>query len=268
MKINIDNYEEIMFRLVEDDFDKVTRMDLLKQIETDELFKFEWQSWQKTSFVDPLENYATESQVLTDKILQIAEPKVLSRKRFFFYWAAAASLLALIGSIFIITAEFNSKPKQVVSEAKSKHQTRTGNVNSQMQNTAVYQAVTHRNQLTNNNTDNKILPVVVDSNTIVPNEIALVDNPKPIDSLIDKTNELAKVPQKKLRYTVSIETTLLDVYEEKSNAIAQNRKVKLRKVFTHTRLFLQRKENGEPDKIILMGDENNYLCINLNYSEK
>ena len=75
MKIDIDNYEEIMFRLVEDDFDESTRTDLLRQIESDALFKFEWESWQKTKFVDPLENYAIESGELTEKIILIAEPQ-------------------------------------------------------------------------------------------------------------------------------------------------------------------------------------------------
>ncbi len=102
MKINIDNYEEIMFRLVEDDFDKPTRIDLLRQIESDELFKFEWESWQKTRFVDPLENYANESRELTDKIILIAEPKVAGRKIYFYYWAAAASILVLVASMFFI----------------------------------------------------------------------------------------------------------------------------------------------------------------------
>jgi len=70
--INIDNYEEIMFRLVEEDFDAQTTNDLLGQIEKDELFKFEWESWQKTKFVDPLENYLAESSELTEKIILIA----------------------------------------------------------------------------------------------------------------------------------------------------------------------------------------------------
>jgi hypothetical protein len=265
MKINIDNYEEIMFRLVEDDFEKVARMDLLRQIEADELFKFEWESWQKTSLVDPLENYLTESRILTDKILNIAEPKVLGRKRFFFYWAAAASLLVLIGSMFLMTVEFNSKPKQLVSEATLKHQTRIGNVNSQMQNTITTWTVTHRKKLKNQNSDNKILPVFADSNTIVPAEIALVEIPKPIDSLIDKTQELAKVPEKKPRYTITIETTDIAFTDLNSKETTQKRKGKISKILTNTHLVMRRKPDGDPEKIILIGDENSYLCININY---
>ena len=33
MNIDIENYEEIMFRLLEDDFDQPTKIDLLRQIE-------------------------------------------------------------------------------------------------------------------------------------------------------------------------------------------------------------------------------------------
>jgi hypothetical protein len=112
--INIDNYEEIMFRLLEDDFDLPTRIDLLRQIESDELFKFEWESWQKTRFVDPLENYSSESIEMTEKIILIAGPRVSGRKKLFFYWAAAAAVVLFAG-MFLLTADFRSLPKPGVA---------------------------------------------------------------------------------------------------------------------------------------------------------
>jgi len=47
--------------------------------------------------------------------------------------------------------------------------------------------------------------------------------------------------------------------------MAQREKVKISKVFTNTKMLLRRKPNGEPDRIILVGDENSYVCININY---
>ncbi len=267
--INIDNYEEIMFRLVEDDFDESTRIDLLRQIEADALFKFEWESWQKTKFVDPLENYSIESRELTDKIILIAEPQTSGRKRVFYYWTAAASILILIASLFLLTADFNSKPKQDVKEVVLKSHTPIKTIAAPVQNNNVTIAITDRKQPLNQKTENKSIPVVIDSNKIVATENTLAEiPPKAIDSIQINSNELVKVTEEKPRYTITISTSPIDDNVLQNHDLAQHRKVKIGKVLTGTRLFLQRKENGEPDKIIIMGDENNYLCINLNYTEK
>jgi len=263
--INIDNYEEIMFRLLEDDFDESSRMDLLRQIESDALFKFEWESWQKTKFVDPLENYANESSGLTEKIILIAGPQTSGRRRFFYYWAAAASIILLIASLFLLTADFNSKPKQNIAEVVLKTQTPAKNAIAPIQNNAVSIAITDRKQLRNQRIENKSIPAVSDSNTIVPIENTLAEIPGPIDSVPPKTNELVKVPEKKPRYTITIETSDISGSNQQNYAMAPKEKVKISKVFTNTKMLLRRKPNGEPDRIILVGDENSYVCININY---
>jgi len=268
MNIDINNYEEIMFRLVEDDFDESTRIDLLRQIESDALFKFEWESWQKTKFADPLENYAIESSELTEKIIQIAEPQIAGRKRVAYYWAVAASIILLIGTLFLLTADFLSRPKQEATLPVTKSETPTKDAISPVQNTTVSNAITDSKQAQKQKRNFKFRPLVADSNKNVPPENTLAEIPKVIDSIPVKTNELAKAMEKKPRYTITIETTpIMDNYKL-NNDLAQSRKVNVSKLFTNTRLFLQRKSNGEPEKLILMGDENNYLCINLNYSEK
>ena len=263
--INIGNYEEILFRLVEDDFDESTRIDLLRQIESDALFKFEWESWQKTKFVDPLENYTNESFGLTEKIILIAEPKTVGRKRFIYYWAAAASILLLIASLFLWIADFNSKPKQNVAEVVSKTQTPVKNAIAPVQNNAVSIARTDRKQLRNQKIEHKFISVVIDSNMIVPIGNTLAEIPKMVDSVPPKTNELAIAPEKKPRYTITIETSDIVTNNQNNNDLAQREKVKISKVFTNTKMFLRRKPNGEPDRIILVGDENSYVCININY---
>lgn len=263
--INIDNYQEIMFRLVEDDFDDSTRIDLLRQIESDALFKFEWESWQKTKFVDPLENYSNESRELTDKIILIAEPQTSGRKRFFYYWAAAASILLLIASLFLLTADFNSKPKLNVTEVISTLQTPVKNVIAPVQNNTVTIAATDRKQPRNKRTDNKSIPAPIDSNKIVPSENTLAEIPEVIDSIPIKATDFTKAPEKKPRYTITIETS--DILDQNQHNIGftQNGNFKFSKVFTNTKFIFHRKPNGEPDKLILIGDENSYLCINLNY---
>ena len=263
--INIDNYEEIMFRLVEDDFDTQTKIDLLQQIEADELFKFEWESWQKTKFTDPLENYSDESRELTEKIILIAEPKLTGRKRIIFYWAAAASIILLIGTLFLLTADYTSKPKQEVAETVKKSPTPAANAVPQVQNQAAAIEVSEEKPFQDQKIDNTIGPIAADSNNNVSVEKLLAETPLLIDSVPVKTNELAKATEKKPRYTITIETSDIGANNLNNNDLAQNQKGKIKHVFTNTKLFLSRKPNGEPDKIYLIGDENSYLCININY---
>jgi predicted nucleic acid-binding protein len=264
-KINIENYEEIMFRLMENDFDESTRIDLLRQIESDALFIFEWESWQKTKFVDPLENYAIESSELTEKIILIAGPKPAGKKRFFYYWAAAASILVLIACLFLLTADFNTKPRQDVAEKISKSQTPVKSVIAPVQNITVSIAIADRKQSLHQQLANKFITAFADSNTILPIKITQSEIPKVIDSVPAKTNELAKTVEKKPRYTITIETSDISGSDQQDYVMAQREKVKIGKVFTNTKMFLRRKPNGEPDRLILVGDDNSYVCLNLNY---
>ena len=265
LKITIDNYEEIMFRLVEDDFDKQTRIDLLQQIEANELFKFEWESWQKTKFADPLENYSDESRELTEKIILIAEPKLVVKKRFFYYWAAAASIILLIGTLFLLTADYTSKPEQEVAATVKRSPAPATNVVPSVQNQAAPIEVSEEKPFQDQKIDNTIGPIATDSNNNVSVEKLLAETPLLIDSVPFKTNELAKATDKKPRYTITIETSDIGANNLNNNEMAQNQKGKIKHVFTNTKMFLSRKPNGEPDKIYLIADENSYLCININY---
>lgn len=263
--INIDNYEEIMFRLVEDDFDQPTRADLLEQIEKDELYKFEWESWQKIKFVDPLKNYSIESRELTEKIILIAEPRIIGRKRIFYYWAAAVSIIILIASLFLLITDFNSKPKQDIAEVVSKSQTPEKKIIAPVQNNTISKAITKRKQSPKRKIENKSLPTMTNTNTILPTKNTLAEIPNVVDTVPVKSNELAKAPEKKPRYTITIETSDIGTNNLNKNELAQNPKVNFKKVFTNTKMLLSRKPNGEPDKIYIIGDDNSYLCININY---
>ena len=265
LKITIDNYEEIMFRLVEDDFDKQTRADLLQQIEADELFKFEWESWQKTKFTDPLENYSAESSKLTGKIILIAKSQNAGRKRVAYYWAAAASIILLIGTLFLLTADFSSTPKPEVADVVRKTQTPVKRVIKPVQSQPTPAVISDQKQFRSQKEAKQTLPVAENSNTFIPTENPLAEIPLVIDSVPVKTNELAKATEKKPRYTITIETSDIGANNKNNNELAHNQNVKIKNVFTNTKMLLSRKPNGEPDKIYLIGDENSYLCININY---
>lgn len=264
LKINIDNYEEIMFRLVEDDFDEPTRTGLLQQIESDTLLKFEWESWQKTKFAEPLENYSDESRKLEEKILLIAENQTDSRKSFF-YWAAAATIIFLIASLFLLTSDFRPRPGQEFAASTSKHLNKVKPALNPVQNKAVSIALTVQKNHQKQKTEENSMPAVSDSNTNGPDKIHIVEITKAIDSILIKTPDLAKAPEKKPRYTITIETSDISLADQQNYVMAQTERVKISKLFTNTKMFLRRKPNGEPDRLILIGDENSYVCLNLNY---
>ena len=89
----------------------------------------------------------------------------------------------------------------------SKPQTPVKNVIAPIQNNTVSIAITGRKQSRNQRIENKAIPTVVDSSTILPTKNTLAEIPKVIDSVPVKTNELAKAPEKKPRYTITIETS-------------------------------------------------------------
>lgn len=263
-EITIANYEEIMFRLMEGDFDEPTRTDLLEQIAADELFKFEWESWQRTKLQDSLENYSDESRELTDKILLLAEPKTANRK-LIFYFLLAASIILMLGTIFLLNVDHRSGSKQVVIGKVANHQASEKQTVIEVKNEKANQTPLERKRFQKPNRTDETLPIVTDSIFITPISITLAEIPHVIDSVLVKSIELAKAPENKPRYVITIETSDIVANSQNNNDMAQNQKGNFKKVFTNTRMLLSRKPNGEPDKIYIIGDDNSYLCININY---
>jgi len=265
-KITIENYEEIMFRLVEDDFDELTRNHLLAQIEENVLFKFEWEQWQKTLCIDPVENYSDESLALTEKIIQIARPQILTGRRKMFYLTAAA-IAALFAGVLLLTAIFNTRQEQVV-ESISKTPVHEKFNPLQSQNTDEDNAQKDLKQPVKPEKPEENMRIAAATNTPEMMEIVGGEVPALLDSVSESNTIMAVVQQKKPRYSVTIETTQLIESKEQMSEIAQNERVKLTKVFTNTKILFRRKPNGEPDKIILLGEDESYLCINLNQTIK
>jgi hypothetical protein len=167
--------------------------------------------------------------------------------------------------LFLLTADFNSKPKQDVEARVSKSLPPIKPVIEPIQNSNASIAITDRKQTRNQRRENASKPAVADSNKFIKVDNTIAEIPQVVDSVPVKINDLAKSMEKKPRYTITIETSDISGSNQQSFALAQREKVKISKVFTNTKMLLRRKPNGEPDRIILVGDENSYVCINLNY---
>lgn len=264
--ITIDNYEEIMFRLVENDFDEPARQHLLEQIEENVLFKFEWEQWQKTRCIDPVENYTSESLALTEKIIQIGNSRIIAGKRKVIYFAIA-SVAALFTGVLFFNAVFKTGQEQVVeSIIKTPVQKNNNPIRDQNTHADYVQNDLKQPQGPEKPEENLLIAEV----TITPEQtdVGVDEIPVMSDSVSLSNAVPAKARHEKPRYSITIETTQIEESNVQMSEIARNEKVKLNKVFTNTKFLFRRKPNGEPDKIILLGEDESYLCINLNQTIK
>ena len=182
-------------------------------------------------------------------------------------YLAAASIAALFAGVLLFDAVFNTRQEQVV---ESNIQTPVQNNNNPIQNQNTH-AEYVQNDLKQKAVPEKPEEKRLGTNVINTSELAgihIAEVPVMPDSVSESKTILAVVHQKKPRYSVTIETTQFGESNEQMNEIAQNERVKLNKVFTNTKILFRRKPNGEPDKIILVGEEDSYLCINLNQTIK
>lgn len=175
---------------------------MLQQIESVTLLSLNGNRGKKQSLLTHLENYVIESRELTDKIILIAEPETAGRKQFLYYWAAAASFILLIGSLFLLSDDFTSNSKPEIAETTKKYQTPVkDDTTDQSQSAPVVISV--QKQFGSQKEENQTISVAEDSNTFIPTEITLAEIPLVIDSVPVISNELAKAYRRKNRVTSS-----------------------------------------------------------------
>lgn len=266
IKINIDNYEEIMFRLMEDDFDQTTRADLIHQIESDELFKFEWESWQKSTWDDPIENYILESEIIAARIIRQTQTKTIALKRRWYYAAASALLLAGIFGTYLFLPDFTSGDKQLANIKTDIHQ-----LNKPESISAISTQPNNRQKNTKRKYSSSNTPFMA-SHSVVDTILKPLQT-EPVEEQIVEKQEVFDLPKvetfnsgnEKTHYMVIVNTSDIPVYEDAPIYSTTPKKVNLKKILTNPRMLLCRKANGKPDKIYIVGEDDNFLCINLNF---
>ncbi len=91
-----DNYEEVMFGLLEDEYPKDVRNNILDQIQADTFLNFEWQQWSKAHYSEGIEMYKSNEAAFIEGLT-----KEEKKKRGLMYYmvpmAVAASVLLLLG---------------------------------------------------------------------------------------------------------------------------------------------------------------------------
>ena len=110
--ITEDNYENIMFDLVENNYSKDNTEDLLNQIDSDVFLKFEWQQWNKAKYDESTEVYKNNEKEFIESLLQTEDKKFLLIGLIWRY-SVAASILLLLGFYYFFSA---ADSKEIKSE--------------------------------------------------------------------------------------------------------------------------------------------------------
>lgn len=94
--ITRDNYEEIMFGLLENAYTREEQDNLLDQIQADTFLSFEWQQWQKATFTESTEFYKQSEAEFLEGLTR-EEDKRGGLVIVYRQMAIAASLILLLG---------------------------------------------------------------------------------------------------------------------------------------------------------------------------
>jgi hypothetical protein len=94
-----ENYEEVMFDLLENNYPKEVRENILDQISADTFLNFEWQQWNKATYSESTEIYKSSEAEFIENLTK-EEEKKKGLVYYFIPMAVAASILLFIGLYF------------------------------------------------------------------------------------------------------------------------------------------------------------------------
>lgn len=202
--VNRENYEEVMFGLLENEYSAEVQKDILDQIKTDVFLSFEWEQWKKSFYTESIEEYRFENIEFIESLIK-KEPL-----RIGFYakrGAIAASMILLIVMFFLLRENKNHN----LGIAKNQR-------NRKVEKAGEYLKQETANQKTINSKNNTLLGLEVDNridrNTIIKDTVAplklLPDIPEKLNvtKIIDSIKAVyVNAPiAKKPRYNISIQT--------------------------------------------------------------
>jgi hypothetical protein len=225
--ITRENYEEVMFGLLENEYSKEVRENLLDQIHADTFLSFEWNQWSKATFAESTEVYRNKEAAFLEGLTR-DEKKRGGVFTLYRNYAIAASLVLLIG---VSIAIFN-RQAETVSPL---------NISSNNNNKSSRQQVIEKPLETAQNTKEEVpvyrveKPVFNDYKEVILVEAQIPDSSKFIATKQEQiqpvkvvSNEDAPIPvpvkvQAKSRFKVSITEEPLAVIDQMEAALKEKR---------------------------------------------
>lgn len=118
MIITRDNYETVMFGLLENEYPADVREDILQQIEADTFLKFEWGQWSKATYSEGLETYKHHEAEFIESLT-----KKDSKGGFIYRMIIPMSMAAAVALFFLVKS--GNEGSVVVGPTISKNQVNT-----------------------------------------------------------------------------------------------------------------------------------------------
>jgi hypothetical protein len=124
--VTTENYEEVMFNLLEDQYPKDVRENILDQIHADTFLTFEWNQWSKATYSESTEPYKIQEAAFIENLTREEKKKGLV----YYMWPAAiaASILLLIG-VFMLYPSGKIHDTSIVQTPASGKEKSTEQVN-------------------------------------------------------------------------------------------------------------------------------------------
>ncbi|HEY1046720.1 MAG TPA: hypothetical protein VGF79_09795 [Bacteroidia bacterium] len=118
MIITRDNYETVMFGLLENEYPADVREDILQQIEADTFLKFEWGQWSKATYSEGLETYKHHEAEFIEGLT-----KKDNKGGFIYRMIIPMSMAAALALFFLVRS--GNESSEVVGPTISKNQVNT-----------------------------------------------------------------------------------------------------------------------------------------------
>ncbi len=216
-----ENYEEVMFDLLENTYPQDVRENILDQIHADTFLNFEWQQWSKATYSESTELYKTQEAEFIENLTREEEKK----KGILYYWlpmAVAATILLFIGLYMtndttkttgggIVRTEERRAPEQKTEQAKRE----TGSVEESSNPLNKAEAKQEPGIAREN-----IAQVLIPTLPLIKDTLLAVQEQKPtmqpVPSFQDTIKSMIAAASRPSRYKVSIQHGVADAIEQES----------------------------------------------------
>ena len=260
--ITRENYEEIMFLLLEKQYSKEEEEKILNEIQTDPFLSAEWENWNQAVVAEDLSDYFIESDNWSSTYLHDKFPPAKSyRGVFYLVLPLAASLLLFLSVKQLNRMEIPFRPTSTSLYSHS-DKSNTVKVGMTTKQNMIATIRTVQNSMRNGSTDSasspeKMAEILVNDTDTLTTILSLTETP--VNALPISTENETK---QKYRIIVSTEKATDRQYTDVAPSAVSNKKVDLGNLLTDTDLFLEFDQTSKTPLIHIRGTRNtNYSLV-------
>lgn len=215
-----ENYEDVMFNLLENEYETPVREDILAQIEADTFLSFEWKQWSKATFSESLEPYKSQEAEFIESLVKREHRGFIIPLHKRMNWAAAVALILGVGLIIfryanktndIVVAKYDKTEQKKADQPSADPDPMTPAFNVP-ETVVASQGPTHKIQM--NKAHEKMIVQEVRQDTAEESSAVMVarheEKPASFEDTVKLMIAKATEAQKKSKYKVSITEGTMD----------------------------------------------------------